>query len=145
MWRRWGTPQNFLLAFLDELWKTWKIRILKKRKKIAGDIIILHMCAKNHNHMRYSSWNTEWAKIFCHFGPFFALYPPHPPILPNNLEDQNFEKMKSIWSCHHFKLVQQKTHSNGVCLQRYEVVWQTQFFVILGHFLLFYPTIDPKN
>ena len=85
-------------------------------------------------------------KNFCHFGPFFALYPPPPPpILPNNLEDQNFEKMKSIWSCHHFKLVQQKTHSNGVCLQRYEVVWQTKFFVILGHFLLFYPTIDPEN
>ena len=24
----------------------------KKKKKIAGDIIILHMCTKNHNHMR---------------------------------------------------------------------------------------------
>ena len=25
-----SAPQNFLLAFIDELWKTWKIRILKK-------------------------------------------------------------------------------------------------------------------
>ena len=46
-----GTPQNFLLAFIDELWKTRKISILEKWKKIAGDIIILHMCTKNHNHM----------------------------------------------------------------------------------------------
>ena len=29
MWR-WGTPQNYLLAFIDKLWKTQKIRILKK-------------------------------------------------------------------------------------------------------------------
>ena len=32
-WRRWGKPHNFLLAFIDELWKTQKIRILKKWKK----------------------------------------------------------------------------------------------------------------
>ena len=51
-------------------------------KKIAGDIIILHMCTKNHNHMRYSSWDMEWDN-------FFAVY-----LLPNNPENQNFEKMK---------------------------------------------------
>ena len=78
MWGRWDTPQNFLLAFIDELWKTWKIRILKKWKKIAGDIIILHMCTKNHNHMRYSSWDTKWDRIFCHFGSFFALLTSSP-------------------------------------------------------------------
>ena len=69
-----GTPQNFLLEFIDELWKTRKIRILKKWKKIAGDIIILRMCTKNHNHMRYSSWNTEKDKFFVILGHFFALY-----------------------------------------------------------------------
>ena len=31
-------------------------------------------------------------RIFCHFGPFFALTKsPHPP---SNPENQNFEKMK---------------------------------------------------
>ena len=29
--------------------KTKKIRILKKNEKMAGDIIILHICTKNHN------------------------------------------------------------------------------------------------
>ena len=74
IWRRWGTPQNFLLALIDELWKTWKIRILKNWKKIAQDIIILHMCTKNHNHMRYSFWDMEWDRIFCQFGPFFIFF-----------------------------------------------------------------------
>ena len=59
-----------------------------KMKKIAGDIIILHICTKNNNHMRHGSWNTEWDRqivvILGHFLPFY---------LPNNLENQNFEKM----------------------------------------------------
>ena len=54
----------------------------KMKKSVAGDIIILHMCTKNHNHMRYSSWDMEWDN-------FFAVY-----LLPNNPENQNFEKMK---------------------------------------------------
>ena len=33
--------------------KPKKIRIKKKMKIIAGDIIILHMCTENHNHIRY--------------------------------------------------------------------------------------------
>ena len=40
MWGRWGTPQNFLLAFIKELWKTRKIKLLKKWTKIAQDIIL---------------------------------------------------------------------------------------------------------
>ena len=27
----------------------------KRKKKISGDIIILHMCTKNQNHMMYAS------------------------------------------------------------------------------------------
>ena len=33
------------------------------KKKIAGDIIILHMCTKNYNHMRHSSWDTNNLKV----------------------------------------------------------------------------------
>ena len=49
--------------------KFWKI------KKFAGDIIILHICTKNPNHMMYGFSETEWdtSRIFCHFGPFFTL------------------------------------------------------------------------
>ena len=141
MWR-WGTPQNFLLAFIDELWKTWKIRILKKWKKIAGDIIIFHI-VPSHNHMKYSSWDTELNRIFfVILGNFLLFYP-----LPTPLTTQKTKILKK-WKKHlemsSFKLVQQKTQSYDVCLLWYGVR-QTQFFVILGHFLLFYPTIDPEN
>ena len=92
----WGTPQNFLLAFIHELWKTQKIRISKKRKKPqktnkqtknTGDIITLHMCTKNHNQVQSLRYGVT--QSFCHLGPSFALY--HPPNTP---EDQNFEKKK---------------------------------------------------
>ena len=35
--------------------KTLKMQKLDKMKNLAGDIIILHMCTKNHNHMMYGS------------------------------------------------------------------------------------------
>ena len=59
----------------------------EKMKKIAGDIIILQMRTKNHNHMRYGSSDTEWeTKCFVILGRFLPFYPP------NSLE--NLKKWK---------------------------------------------------
>ena len=58
--------------------KNPKNKTFEKMKKIAGDIIILYMCTKNHNYMRHSSSDTEWNRIFSHFGPFFSLLLPSP-------------------------------------------------------------------
>ena len=49
-------------------------------KKMPGDIIVLYMCTINENHMMYGCmvpeiWSTT-ERIFCHFGPLFALLPP---------------------------------------------------------------------
>ena len=47
-----------------------------KMKKASGDVIILHMCTKNHNHiwcMLYEIWSAIEIVIFCNFGSFFAL------------------------------------------------------------------------
>ena len=55
--------------------KSQKIRTLKKWKKVDGDII-LHICTKNHNHMRYTVLEI-WSmtdRIFGHFGLFFTLF-----------------------------------------------------------------------
>ena len=41
---------------------------------------------------------SEMDRYFCHFEPFFALLVPTllpPPPPPNNLENQNFKKMKN--------------------------------------------------
>ena len=59
-------------------------------KKFAGDIIILNMCTKNHNHMMYGSCNMEcnrqnFLSLWTVFCPFF------PPVDPEN---QNSKKMK---------------------------------------------------
>ena len=49
----------------------------KNEKKNPGDIIILHKCTKNHNHMSYTAPET-WCVmvVIFHFGLFFALLPP---------------------------------------------------------------------
>ena len=107
---------NFEKPKKSEFWKN------EKKKKIAGDIIILHMCTKNHNHMMYSSWDMQWE---------------HFPQQPRKLKFWKNEK--SIWRCHHFKLVQQKPQLNDVFLLKYGV-WQTffshfrPFFALLPHY-----------
>ena len=70
----------------------------EKLRKKHGDIIILHMCTINDNHMMYGSWDMKrdgqnflsfWT-VFCHFTPL----PPPRPSPPNNPKNQNFEKLK---------------------------------------------------
>ena len=39
----------------------------EKMKKVTGDIIILHKCTKNDNHMRYGFCDTEFIVILGHF------------------------------------------------------------------------------
>ena len=66
----------------SEIWRN------EEKKKIAGDIIILHMCTKN-----TIIWGTvreiqsETDRIFCHLWSSFTPYNP---------QNQNFEKMKKV-------------------------------------------------
>ena len=91
---RYKAWQTELFVILDHFFPftpltTHKIKILKKWKKPPGDIITLHMCPINDNHMMYNSWNMKHDdRIFCHFGPFLPFYPC------NNPKNQNFEKLK---------------------------------------------------
>ena len=57
-------------------------------KKLAGDIIISHKFIKNHNHMKYSSWDMEWGResFLVILGYFLQFYPS------NNRENENFKK-----------------------------------------------------
>ena len=71
--------------------KTWKSKILKLKKRL-GDIIILHICTINDNHMTYGSWDMEHNRH--NFLLFWNVFCPFtPPVDPEN---QNFEKMKKI-------------------------------------------------
>ena len=56
---------------------TQKIKILKKkRKKPPGDIITLHMCTINDNHMMYGSWDIECGTKFFIILDFSCLMCP---------------------------------------------------------------------
>ena len=100
--------------------------------KTPGDIILLHMCTINQDHMMYGSWY-----IMCK-GEFFVsldYFLPFDP--PNNPKNKNFEKnKKNLWTYYHFALVQHKWQSFNVWFVRYQVQL-TEIFVILGYFLHF--------
>ena len=100
-------------------------------KKMPGDIIILLFSTKNDKHMMYGSWDMECDRkkkiffiliIFC---PFTTL----------TLKIKIFKKWKKK---KHQDISSFKWQSYNIWFLRYEV-WQTEFFVILGHALPFYP------
>ena len=78
-----------------------KLNILKTWKKHL-DMSSLYRRTKSHDHMMYASWDMDATGIiFCHFGPFFALFPQYWPQKlkfektlpfdpPNNPKNQNF-------------------------------------------------------
>ena len=66
---------GYFLPFYPPL-TTRKIQMLKKGKKTPGDIILLHMCTLNEDHMMYVSWDNiryhrqsflSFRAIFCPF------------------------------------------------------------------------------
>ena len=59
-------------------------------EKTPEDIIILHMCIINDNHIMYGSWDMEHDEQ--NHLSFWTIFLPFYP--PNNPKKQNFEKMK---------------------------------------------------
>ena len=104
-------------------------------KKMPGDIIILLFSTKNDKHMMYGSWDME-----CDRKKFFFILIIFCPFTTLTLKIKIFKKWKkkNTRIYHHFIQVYHKWQSYNIWFLRYEV-WQTEFFVILGHALPFYP------
>ena len=101
---------------------TWKIKILTL-KTTPGDIIILHTCTINENHMMYGSWDMEHNRLnFCHSGLFFALLRPYGPR-----KLKFWKNEKNTWRYYHFTNVYHKWQSYDVWFLRYGVQ-QTECF-----------------
>ena len=84
----------------------------------------------------YGVWQTKFFLTVDNFLPFYS---------PSNPENHNFEKNeKNKLRYYHFIHVHHKWKSYDVCFLRYKA-WQTDFFVVLDHFLPFYPTNNPKK
>ena len=115
---------------------TWKIKILTF-KKTPEDIIILHICTINDNHMMYGSWNMECDRQFFvildHFLPFYP---------PMDQENQNFRKNGKKY-LNILSSYKHKWQSYDVWFLRYGVQW-TEFFVILDVFCPFTPLTIQK-
>ena len=80
---------NFLPFYTP---KNQKNQNFEKIKTTPGDIIILHKCTKNPDHMLYCSWDMVHDGCNCYFS-FWAIFCPfYPPKSPKN---QNFKKMKN--------------------------------------------------
>ena len=75
---------------------------IKKKKKIPGDIIILHKCTKNHDHMLYCSWDVARDTCNCYFS-FWAIF-----TLLTAQKIKYSKNEKSSWRYHHFTHVYQK-------------------------------------
>ena len=117
---------------------TWKIRVLKKWKK---PLKILQFYTSIPQMMIIWCMVPECNRIFCHFGLFFGFLPlPHPP-LPNNPENQNFEKMKKI-TVDIIILYICTINENLWCMVL--EIWSATEFFILDLFLPFYPLTTQK-
>ena len=63
---------------------TQKIKILKKWKNMPVDIVILHMCIINENHMMYVSWDMKCGRY--KFFSFWTIFCPFIPITTQKIK-----------------------------------------------------------
>ena len=105
--------------------------------KTPGDIILLHFCTTNEDHMMYSSWDIRQDRVFCHSGPFFALWPT-----PKHSENQNFEKLKKplgditiLHMC--------PSNDNHMMYCSWDMECDRQYFVMADYFLHFHHPNNP--
>ena len=69
---------------------------LEKMKKTPRDIIILHKCTKNHDHMLYCSWDIACDIFNCYFS-FWATFCPF--TQPKN--SKFLKNEKNTWRYHY--------------------------------------------
>ena len=108
----------------------------KKKKKMTGDIIILHKCTKTHNHMLYCSWDLVHDGCNCYFS-FWTIFCPFTSATAWKMKIS--KKMKKILEISSFYKSVPKTMI--ICYTALEI-WRVtdvivfhfrQFFALLPH------------
>ena len=59
----------------------------KKKQKTTGDIIIVHKCTKNHDHILYCSW--DMVRDECNYFSFWAIFWPFTSITAQKVKISN--------------------------------------------------------
>ena len=109
---------------------------------MPGDINILHLCTPNDNHMMYGSWNMECNRH--NFLSFWFIFCPFKSLTTQKINI--LKKWKKPWRYYHFTHVYHTVNENHVMCGLWNMKRNRQnFFVILGHFLPFYPADNPEN
>ena len=115
-----------------------------KKIKTPGDIMSLHKCIKNQDHILCCSWDMARDRCNCYFFSFWAICCPFNAPPPLFLTTRKIKMKKSTWRYYHFTHVYHKWQSHDVWFLKYGA-WQTEFFVILDLFWPFYTPNNPKN
>ena len=88
-------------------------------KKKLGDIITLHMCTINDNHMMYGSWDMECGRH--NFLSFWTIFCPYTPLTTPKIKI--FNKWKKKLEISSFYTSLQKSWSCATLFLRLDV-WQ---------------------
>ena len=142
---RYRVRQTEFIVILSLFWYFYPTNNLQNQKfekmKKTLDIIGLHLFTINDNHTMHRSWAMKCDELI--FLSFWTIFCPFTLLI--NPKNQNFQIIKkSPWRYYHFTHVYHKWKSYDVWFLRYRAQ-QAQFFVILEHFLPFYPLNNPKN
>ena len=85
-----------------------------------ANIINLHKCTKNHDHMQHCSWDMARDRCNCYLS-FWVIFCTFIPLQPKKWKFQKNEN--NPWKCHHFTQVYQKLWSYCILFLRYGA-WQ---------------------
>ena len=108
--------KNFIFPFIDKLWKTRQIRLLKNWKKFWRYHHFTHVYQKTQSYevkfLRYG--------VRQNFLPLWPIFCPVTPLPLITHKNQNFEKMKQTsGDVIILNLCNKKAQSYNVCLLRY--------------------------
>ena len=88
----------------------------EKMKKRPGEIIILHMCTINENHVMYGSWYMECDDQ--NFLSIWTIFCTFTPLKTRKIKILKKWKKKDTWRYHHFTHVRQRSYA--VLFLRYD-------------------------
>ena len=102
----------------------------EKMRKTSGNIIILHKCVKNDNHMMHSCWDMKCNRQ--NYLSFWASYCPFTPT--NNPKNQNIYKNEN------------KTPGDVIILHKSAkimIIWYLTDVIVIFIFGLFFAFLPP--
>ena len=109
---RYGVRHRFFFLVLERFLSFYppsnlKNKNFEKKKKTLGDILILHRCAINDNHLMYGSWDI---KCDGHkFLSFWTVFCPFTTLRAQKIKSKKKKKNeKNTCRYHHFTHVYQK-------------------------------------